>query len=175
MAAGLLLRPRTLVIATVRDDSSETAQSLSSLPTGADSKLVVLALLDEDPKFGYDTLRHRLEAISQRIDVVIANAGTTPAMKGVLDTPVDDLGHCFAVNSVGPFKLFKASWPFLERSDDRKFVLISSSMGSIAGLDEEDMPGLAYGMSKAAANYLAKKISVGFKDKGLAVGIIHPG
>lgn len=48
-------------------------------------------------------------------------------------------------------------------------------MGSIAGLDEENFPSLAYGMSKAAANYLAKKISVDFKEQGLKVGIIHPG
>jgi hypothetical protein len=30
-------------------------------------------------------------------------------------------------------------------------------------------------MSKAAANYWAKKVSVEFKGKGLLVGIVHPG
>lgn len=30
-------------------------------------------------------------------------------------------------------------------------------------------------MSKAAANWWAKKVSIELKDKGLLVGIIHPG
>lgn len=49
-------------------------------------------------------------------------------------------------------------------------------MGSIAALDEQNIAlGLSYCMSKAAANFFAKKASLEFKDKGLVVGILHPG
>lgn len=74
-------------------------------------------------------------------------------------------------------KLFRATWPLLEGSarGKKKFVLISSSVGSIGSLGEESFPSMAYGMSKAAANWFAKKLSVEFKEQGLLVGIVHPG
>ncbi len=57
----------------------------------------------------------------------------------------------------------------------KKFILITSSMGSITVLEQEILPGVTYGMSKAPANWFAKKVSVDFKEKGLVVGILHPG
>ncbi len=85
----------------------------------------------------------------------------------------------FKVNAIGPVKLFKALWPLLQKSPDekeqRKFVLVTSSVASIATLDQENFPATAYGMSKVAANWWAKKLSIEFKEAGLKVGIIHPG
>ena len=57
----------------------------------------------------------------------------------------------------------------------KKFILITSSVGSIASLPHENLPSTAYGMSKAAANWFAKKVSVEFAERGLVVGIFHPG
>ncbi len=91
----------------------------------------------------------------------------------------------FRVNAVGPAKLFRAVWPLLDshggesggegERTEKKFVLITSSVGSIASLAVESMPSTAYGMSKAAANWFAKKLSVEYKERGLLVGIVHPG
>ncbi len=52
---------------------------------------------------------------------------------------------------------------------------MSSSVGSIAGQETESFPSTAYGMSKAAANWLAKKASIEFRGEGLVVGVLHPG
>jgi norsolorinic acid ketoreductase len=76
---------------------------------------------------------------------------------------------------VGFMRLFQATWPLLSKSATKKLAYISSSVGSIAALDEENMPGCTYGASKAAANWFAKKLSLEFKNEGLKVGIIHPG
>lgn len=54
-------------------------------------------------------------------------------------------------------------------------MLISSSVGSIGCLGEESFPSTAYGMSKAAANWFARKLSGEFKEQGLLVGVVHPG
>lgn len=114
-----------------------------------------------------------------RIDVVIANAGTSSGFKDIASTDPDDLLFDFKANAIGPAKLFRALWPRLRLSpaekDQRKFVLVTSSVASIGGLEQEHFPSTAYGMSKAAANWWAKKLSVEFQAQGLKVGIIHPG
>lgn len=181
MVSDLLLRPSTTVIATVRDPLNETVKSLVSLPTGENSTLLIVPLNTAVPGAGYDSLRDRLVAGRiTHLDVVIANAGTSSGFKPMLETTGEDLKYDFEVNSIGPLELFKATWPLLAKSDaddseKKKFVLITSSVGSIGGLEEEAFPGSAYGMSKAAANWFAKKLSVEFKGEGLKVGIIHPG
>jgi NAD(P)-dependent dehydrogenase (short-subunit alcohol dehydrogenase family) len=55
-----------------------------------------------------------------------------------------------------------------------KFVYVSSTLGSIGILDQESMPGVAYGMSKAAGNWFVKKVSVELKGQVVA-GVLHPG
>jgi NAD(P)-dependent dehydrogenase (short-subunit alcohol dehydrogenase family) len=62
----------------------------------------------------------------------------------------------FLINTVGPLVLFQAFATLLEKSKDAKFVIISSALGQI----EESLPWPhnAYGLSKAGANFIAKKI-----------------
>lgn len=181
MVADLLLRFATTVVATVRDPSHSTARSLHDIPTADGSKLVILPLDDKVEAIGYSSLQSRLaEQGVYRLDVVVANAGASSAFGGTLGTEAGAAQDCFEVNSVGPLKLFQACWPLLDKSDSadpagKKFVLVTSSVGSIEGLEAESFPAVAYGMSKAAANWLARNISVEFRDKGLKVGIIHPG
>lgn len=57
----------------------------------------------------------------------------------------------------------------------KNFILITSSVGSIGGLEEEGFPSLSYGISKAGANWFAKKLHGEFHEGGLGVGIVHPG
>ena len=92
-----------------------------------------------------------------------------------MDTKVEDVRYDFEVNTVGTVKLFKSTWPLLRDGDAKKFIVVSSSVGSIAALEQESFPGTAYGISKAALNWFAKKVSVEMKGEGLLVGIVHPG
>ncbi|KAK0721585.1 hypothetical protein B0T26DRAFT_641377 [Lasiosphaeria miniovina] len=180
MVTMLLQRPHTTVIATSRrpppqEHSASSATSIpDELPAHATSTLVQVLLNDSDATISSATLHGRLRDTHNiaRLDVVVANAGSSSGFHDILATDPDfDLLHDFVVNAAGPAKLFRAVWPLL----DPEFVLITSSLGSIGCLDEESMPSTAYGMSKAAANWFAKKLSVEFRDRGLLVGIIHPG
>jgi norsolorinic acid ketoreductase len=176
MAASLLLRPATTVIATVRDPAHELSKSLSDLPASEGSKIIVSVF---DAKKGPDALLAALaDAGIQHLNLVISNAGNSDAFRSVLETDPSALRDDFEVNAVGPFRLFQGCWPLLSKAEtgsDKKFVLITSSVGSIAGMEEESFPGVAYGASKAAANWLAKKIGTELASEGLQVGIIHPG
>jgi NAD(P)-dependent dehydrogenase (short-subunit alcohol dehydrogenase family) len=63
------------------------------------------------------------------------------------------------VNVVGTLILFQAAYPLMKASTPKpKFVPISSSAGSIAEGAAFPMRHLAYGASKAAENYLARKL-----------------
>ena len=150
---------------------------------------------DEKKDTGIATLRNRLEANGiTHLDVVVANAGGSSGFKDILSTvdPDKDLLYDFRVNAVLPLKLFQAVSPLLFSSsvpagDDgtstsssgsnppKKWIYITSSVGSIGSLGEESFPSTAYGMSKAAGNWLARKLAVEFAGRGLLVGVVHPG
>lgn len=72
LVAALLVRPSTTIIAAVRDTESSTSKSLSSLPTGQGSK-IVLAKIDSSD---HTTPAKAIEGLQgiDKIDVVIANA-----------------------------------------------------------------------------------------------------
>ncbi|KAK0643378.1 hypothetical protein B0T16DRAFT_180869 [Cercophora newfieldiana] len=170
---GILLGQRENI--TVITTSRKPSQSMIAVhPT---SQHIEILLDEADAAISSATLAERLasEHGIVRLDVVIANAATSSGFKPILDTEPDDLLHDFTVNTVGPAKLFRATWPLLEGSPDKKFVLISSSVGSITGLGQESFPITAYGVSKAGANWFARKLSLELKEKGLLVGVVHPG
>jgi len=150
---------------------------------------------DKEQDTGIATLPQRLEANGiTHLDVVVANAGGSSGFKDILSTvdPDKDLLYDFRVNAVLPLKLFQAVSPLLFSSsvpagDDgtstsssgsnppKKWIYITSSVGSIGSLGEESFPSTAYGMSKAAGNWLARKLAVEFAGRGLLVGVVHPG
>ena len=169
----------------MRYPADPTSASLGDLPAADGSRVVVVQLRETSD---YAALLPTLESAGVAyIDVVVANAGSSGGLTlSLLETdPAIVVDDC-AVNAATPLRLFQSTWPLLEASLGTRcsqslpiatrFIYISSTMGSIATLDEENMSvGLSYSMSKAAANYFAKKASVEFKSKGLVVGILHPG
>lgn len=172
MTAALLLRDSTTVIATVRDPSHETSRSLASLPAGSGSKLIVLPLnMKHVSSFG-----PILSAADiTHLDVVIANAGLNSGFDAVESTDLQSLRDDFEVNVVGTFSLFQTCRPLLAKGDSRKFVILTTSVGSIKSLETENMPGVSYGASKAAVNWVGKKLSVEYAQQGFKIGLVHPG
>lgn len=55
---------------------------------------------------------------------------------------------------------------------EAKFILISSSLGSIGAM-ESAVPSLAYGFSKAAADYFVRKVH--FEEQDITTLAVHPG
>ena len=60
---------------------------------------------------------------------------------------------------IGPLALFQVVLPLLQISTKlEQFVTVSSPIGSIGGMGPDPAPMAAYGASKAALNYLTRKI-----------------
>jgi len=154
--------PRSPPIANVRSSSTSTT-ALKQLRCDPGSKLIIIILSSTSgtgPALASSTL---LSHLVSHLDTVIANSGAGAAF---------DLRDRFEANALGPIERFQAAYPLLRKSKALKFVLISSSLGSIGAM-EGNIPSLAHGVSKAGANYMVGKLHYEHEDiKALAV---HPG
>jgi norsolorinic acid ketoreductase len=110
------------------------------------------------------------------LSVVIANAGKAEFYGTVLQTPVEGAREHFNINTVGTLALFQAVHPLLTVTPDgtlSKFITVSSTVGSIGDMEQWPMSATAYGMSKAALNWLTRNIHI--ENPGLIAFPIHPG
>ncbi|EME89631.1 uncharacterized protein MYCFIDRAFT_63608 [Pseudocercospora fijiensis CIRAD86] len=74
----------------------------------------------------------------------------------------------------GPFLLTQALLPnILAAPEPRRLSVVSSRVGSI--VDNTSGGYYAYRASKTAVNSFFKPLSVGLKDKGVIVTVLHPG
>jgi len=108
------------------------------------------------------------------IDVVIANAGIANHSGPGKATPAEEVEIHFKVNTVGPLILFQAVLPLLEKSTSTpKFVTVSTAVASITDMDQFPIPNTAYGASKAALNFITRKLH--FEHPDVVIYPIHPG
>jgi norsolorinic acid ketoreductase len=160
LVSAILLRPQTTVIATVRDVSSATTP-LSTLPVGKGSKLIIVKIdstVDTDPAAAVAELssKHNIT----KIDVLVSNAGLLGIIAPVLETPANEVRKHIETNTIGPLVLLQAFMPLLSLSSSPKFLVISSTLGSIGELHNLPVPFFAYGTSKAASNYFLRKVAL---------------
>lgn len=175
LALALLRRPNNTVITTHRNASSIVNEGLNGLHPASGSKWIVQYYApDVNPESEAErmitelTSRHEIT----KIDVLIANLGAGTEFRSTLDTTPDSILNHFNTNALGPVVLFRKLHPLLNASENPKFILISSSLGSIGEM-EGGIPSLAYGMSKAAANYFVRKVH--FEHQNITSLAIHPG
>ncbi|GAB5482162.1 MAG: SDR family oxidoreductase [Parasphingorhabdus sp.] len=105
----------------------------------------------------------------QPVDLYINNAG----IFGPQEFDRDGWLELFNVNVVAPVKLANALKDNVAKSNDKKMVVISSQVGSIAENDSGEM--MYYRSSKAAVNQAWKSLSNQWKDEGLTLTMMHPG
>ncbi|SCV01064.1 LAME_0G13828g1_1 [Lachancea meyersii CBS 8951] len=113
--------------------------------------------------------------LPQGLDVLIANAGIAKSAMPVLDCSDELYYDHFTVNTVGPIRLLRAFKPLLDQKPTKQFAVISSMAGSIDVISRVPMPLSAYGMSKAAINYLVKQLHLELSSQGYKCVAIHPG
>lgn len=157
--AHYLGQPYTTVIGTVRDVSSANVKGLNELPKGEYSRLIVVPLSADSPVSATEAVseiqtQHRIE----HIDIAIANAGICNHYGPVVEMVDSDVVSHFEVNTLGLLRLFRAVAPLLEKASTPKFAYISTLLASIHEIEQIPSLTAAYGMSKAAGNYLMKKI-----------------
>ena len=108
------------------------------------------------------------------LDALINNAGVWGGEhQSIRDFDFEEAVRTFEINALGALRMTRAVLPHLERGQGKKILHVTSGMGSI---EDNRMGGaLAYRMSKAALNMLARTLAVDLKPKGIASAVINPG
>ena len=104
------------------------------------------------------------------IDVLINNAGVW-SDESLGEFSVDKMMGTMHCNAFAPLMVSEALLPRLVQGS--KIVMITSRMGAIG--DNTSGGRYSYRMSKAALNAGAKSLSLDLAERGIAVGIVHPG
>lgn len=122
--------------------------------------------------------RASLEALSARladtrIDLLVNNAGVLRRDESLddIENRLDDMRLQYETNSLGPLRVTRALSARLGAGS--KVIIISSRVGSIA--DNTSGGNYGYRMSKAAVNMAGVTLAHELKQRGIAVGILHPG
>jgi norsolorinic acid ketoreductase len=175
MLATILTRPNNTVIAAVRDPKAAVSQSLNDLPRAAETSLHLVKIdcsIPTDPVAAVEALK---AAGISYIDTVIANAAMGDTAESVLNTSPDAVRQNFDVNLIGVLALFQAFEPLLRKAPNKnpKFIALSSNLGSIGLAPYVPGPWFCYGVTKAALNYLVRRIHV--ENDWLTTVALQPG
>ncbi len=157
------------VIATCRTPSK--ADALNAL--AAENAALVVEELDVTDFDEIDALAEKYK--DQPIDVLLNNAGILPSMDPVRFGNIDYklLDDMLKVNSIGPLKVSDAFLENVVASDQKKIVTMTTIGGSIGSVTGPG--GYQYRGSKAALNMILRVMSFELADRGVIVGLIHPG
>ncbi|KAJ5657309.1 uncharacterized protein N7484_000958 [Penicillium longicatenatum] len=169
-----LSRTNHSVIAALRDPASSSSKELQSLPRGRDSELILVKLdsakeADATVAVQYLLSKHNI----QKLDVVVANAGISAYFGKATVTPAKEMYEHFKINTVAPLLLFQATASLLNSAETPRFIVISSSAGSLSGVKNLPVENTAYGTSKAGVNFVTRRIH--YENPALIAFSINPG
>jgi norsolorinic acid ketoreductase len=169
-------RPDTIAIAAIRDEPTSTpAKELQTIPTGKGSKIVVAKYDAGSPTAAKDLIEY-LQAHHQvdHLDVVIANAGILKHFGPAREVKPEELHEHLLINTIAPISLYQHTANLLDEStQEPKFFIVSSNIGSNTLLGNYPMPMIAYGLSKAAVNFAAGKMNQ--EESKIIVVPVQPG
>lgn len=115
-----------------------------------------------------------------KLDVLINNAGGFFDQDGdPLSSNIQFIKNAFDTNLFGAWRMVKAFYPLLDRSDMPRIVNVSSGAGSFAdpifGLSHHFSKVPVYGVTKLAMNGLTVKLATRLKDSKFKVNSVDPG
>lgn len=175
LVEAYLNRPNNVVVAGVRDPTNHTSNSLLDLPKASSSSLIVVKISSTSETDAEETVKeletvHNLKAL----DIVIANAGVSKIFPRVENAQTSDLLEHYSINVIGNVILFRAVLPLLKKSQKTpKFITMGSIAGTIEMQEKVPVPNAVYGTSKAALNWITKKIHL--ENEDIVAFPIHPG
>ncbi|KAL1752415.1 hypothetical protein FB107DRAFT_293187 [Schizophyllum commune] len=170
LAKQIAIRPDTILFAGARDP--DRATDLRALAAAHPGRVHVLKVVSAD-KANNAAAVEEVKRVAGRLDVVIANAGMSDCFKPALEVPPEEIVRHVEVNTNGPLVLFQAAYPLLRLSTKPKFIVVSSGMGSITIGANLPVNTYAYGASKAAVNWVTRKLHHDFPD--FIIFPINPG
>lgn len=175
LIASILQRENVLAIAAVRNPTASITKKLASLPSAEGSRVIVVKIdaeSDSNPRAAIETPQKDHDV--RHLDVVISNAGVAAPMGRTDIALTEDFRRDFQVNALATLLLFQASWPLLQKSSSTpKFIGISTCLATIGNMADYPWPCVAYGTSKAAQNFIVKKIH--HEHESLVAFVVHPG
>ncbi|KAF8172895.1 NAD(P)-binding protein [Pholiota molesta] len=148
--------PSAIIYAGARDPAGG-ASLLKALVAKYPGRVEIVKYVAGD-KVGNDAVAAQIKAKHGRVDTVIANAGIANYAGKAVETPVDKFQEHFSVNVLGPVVLFQSFSALLKASPLPRFIPISSGGGSMGATQAGGMDIAAYGASKAALNFVTRKI-----------------
>ncbi|KAL1714460.1 hypothetical protein EV715DRAFT_295079 [Schizophyllum commune] len=157
----LATRPDAIIFAGARDPARATG--LQALARSHPGRFHVVKLTSADKEDNI-AAAEEVKRLAGRLDVVIANAGIGDTLGTALETSPADMVRHFEVNTNGSLLLFQAAYPLLKESKAPKFVAITSQVGSIVLAGEIPLMMYPYGASKAALNWVMRKLHHDFPD-----------
>lgn len=129
---------------------------------------------------GFDTIQSDIELTfsgSDRVDVLINNAGVAGSGALISTTSVVDTEQLLNVHCLGPMRVTKAVLPFMKKNST--IINISSRFGSVTKVASGELDHIScsysYRIAKAAQNMFSLCLSREFKDSALKICAIHPG
>ncbi|KAF9475796.1 NAD(P)-binding protein [Pholiota conissans] len=137
--------------------NTSAAQDLVDLAKKYPGRIELVKYVAGD-QAGNEALAREIQKKHGHIDVVIANAGISKTTGKVHETTAQNFEAHFATNVVGPIVLFQAFHDLLKVSSLPRFIAISSGAGSLELLAHANIDNAPYGMSKAALNWVIRKI-----------------
>ena len=115
----------------------------------------------------------RFATISDRLDVLVNNAGIYPDEGVTIATvPRDQVVQTFQTNTFGPLEVAQAFLPYLRRAGASRVVNVSSGYGQLDGMSP-DAP--SYCLSKLALNGVTIMLADALCADGIAVNSMCPG
>lgn len=161
------------MIAGIRDPEA-SKKALHALPVAAGTELIVVKIDSTSPsdaKAAIQTLK--TEHDIQKLDVVIANAGLGNSWEKILNTTAESVRVYTEANTIGPLLLFQATYDLLAAAPNPKFFVMATGVSSFGLMEHFPLPSAGYGASKAAVNYITRKIH--FEHQNVISVCLYPG
>jgi len=123
---------------------------------------------------GVNSLVEELSKREDKLDILVNNAGATWG-EPIETFPENAWDKIMTINVKSPFFLSQALLPLMEKAasaeDPARIIII----GSIDGLNINEMPTFSYGPSKAAAHHLARTLAAHLASRHITANAIAPG
>lgn len=157
-----------------------TARNLGKVKQLADQIGVIAKQLDVTDDNSVLSLANEINKEFGKLDVLINNAGAFFDQGGEpLSAEIQFIKDAFDTNLLGAWRMIKAFYPLLEKSEQPRIVNVSSGAGSfgdpVFGLAHHFSKVPVYGITKLALNGLTVKIATQLKDSKIKLNSVDPG
>ncbi len=158
------------VFATCRNPS--ISKDLYDLKASHPNHLSITPLEVENPD-SIDISYRKISAETDALDLLINNAGISPAGQSLSELTKDTIMRTLEVNVAGPMLIVQRYLDLVRKGDHPKIVNLTSG---VASMTDYNQPGLySYGASKAALNRFTRALMLDVKKDGIITIVMDPG